>query len=107
FGQRAFDFYRRDPLARDAEHVVGPAGVPEVAVVVHRVFVAGEEPAASHAIGGEVAAIPVAGGSASAGDEQIADDAAGDIGPFGIGDPDFVARDGLARAAWLDSTGAS
>ena len=71
--ERALDLDRRDPDAADLQHVVGAAGVPEVAVGVLVVLVAGLDPVAEERLLGLLVLVPVVGHGRVALDAQVAD----------------------------------
>ena len=71
--QAVLDFDRADPDAADLEHVVAAPGVPEEAVGVLPVSVAGPDPAPLDRVAGLVVLVPVAGARGVAPHEQVAD----------------------------------
>src|SRR5690349_19533247 len=99
FDQRRLNFDRRDPLARNTEHVVGTPGIPEVSVFIGPVLIAGMKPLATHSLRAQLGPIPIARRRAFAVYQQIAGHTLPDVPPFLIHDPELVARDRLTRAA--------
>src|SRR5262249_12102833 len=102
----AFNFGGAKPAAVDFEEVVGTAGVPEVAIFVLIILVAGAEPRAVEDGFAALVLIPVPGADGVAFHEQVADF----IGPnhlaVFIDDFGFVSRNELAAGARPDFAGA-
>src|SRR5579859_370151 len=69
--QRRLHLYRRNPLPADFEHVVRAPAVPEIAVLVLVIFVAGLNPGAENRILRALVLIPVLRAGAIAGDEEV------------------------------------
>ena len=86
-------------LAGHFEHLVGPARVPEVAVVVEHEFVVGIDPLATEGLFGRFVFVPVAGCDAVPLDRQRADFSCGQVNAVVIDDPRLKAGDDLPRAA--------
>ena len=100
--QCVFDLDRADPDTPDLEHVVGAAGVPQEAVLVLCVLVAGPYPVALDGVLGLVVLVPVERARRIALYEQIADPASRRGPAVVVQERCFVARDRLARRARSD-----
>src|SRR5262249_44701936 len=98
--QRDLYFGTGDVVAGGDDHVVGARLVPEVAVRIHEIGVAGDVPAVLHVLAltlvGEIAA---SGRSAHG---EAADAVGRDLLAVGVHDPRLVAGHGLAGRAWAD-----
>ena len=96
FHQRVLDLDRADPDAADLQHVIGPPGVPVVAIGVARELIAGPDPMALDCVLGPFVLVPVIGAGAVALDQQVADDLVRDLVARVVNDPGLVARHQLA-----------
>ena len=98
-----FDFGGGDVVARADDHVVAAGAVPEVAVVILGVGVAGDVPAVLDVIGlARVVEVAAAGRAA----DREAAFAGGEFVAVGVEDRGGVAGDGLAGAAGADGVAA-
>ena len=97
--ERRLDLDRRDPQAADLDHVVGPALVPVVAVLVHAVAVAAEEPLAEDRVLGLLVLRPVERQRAVALHVQVSGLARGHGLAVRIEDLHLVAGHGLAAGS--------
>src|SRR5439155_23841387 len=71
-GERALDLRRRHPHAARLDHVVGPTGVPEVAIHISLVLVAGAHPFPLDGLLGALVLVPIARARAIPLDDQVA-----------------------------------
>ena len=68
--QDALDLGRRDPLARDLEHIIRPTAVGKIAGFVLGIGIAGVHPVAQHGLGRLLGIVPVRGGPGLAPNQQ-------------------------------------
>ena len=102
--QAVLHLLRRQPLAGHLQHVVGPPGVGEVAVLVPAQHVFREVPLAVKGSQGLLAVVPVAQGPRVSPDPQIAHLAGGHFTAGVIAQLDLEPRHHGAEGARLDRT---
>src|SRR5262249_10461636 len=96
FDQHALNLYWTDPYAAALQHVVGASGIPEEAVGILVILVAGADPVAFDGVLGALVLVPVEGTGAVGFHQKIADIALLHGLIIFIDDASFVAGDDLA-----------